>query len=240
MTIRLGTARASALVRIGLVAEDLFATALGDEVGLAGERRDGVVEVLPEKDAAGLGPLQIEGQGVLEDMWGIGEEATVPEIGAAAVEDVEVVPVEVKAEGAGAFVFAVDDDDVGGFEFGGDGDCELSGGEDRRKDLQAEVRGDQEDEGCGDQAEVRSVGSIVATAEPVGQGSTGERDCGENERVAEGAHGLRVQVEEVAEGEGVVTGVLFEERRQVGVRAWWVGVNGEESGDQRGDGTCGE
>lgn len=121
----------SSLIRIGLVAEDLFAAALGDEVGLARERGDGVVEVLPEKDAARLGPLEVEGEVVLEDGWGVGEEAAVPEIGAAAVEDVDgfgagAGALEVEAERAGGFVFSVDDDDVAGTENGFDGGGQLT------------------------------------------------------------------------------------------------------------------
>ena len=55
---------------------------------------------------------------VFEDGGGVGEEAAVPEVGAAAVEDVQGLgsgagALEVEAEGAGAFVFAVDDDEVG-------------------------------------------------------------------------------------------------------------------------------
>src|SRR6266851_5229322 len=88
------------LVGIGLVAEDLLASALGDEVGLAGECGD-VFGLGPEEDALRPGPLEAEGDGVFEDGWGVGEEAAVPEIGAASVEDMEVVAVEIKAESAG-------------------------------------------------------------------------------------------------------------------------------------------
>ena len=51
-----------------------------------------------------------EGLGGFEDCGGVGEEAAVPEVGAAAFEDVEVAVLEIEAEGAGGFVFAVDDD----------------------------------------------------------------------------------------------------------------------------------
>ena len=103
-----------------MVAEDLFAPALGDEIGLAGKVGDGFAEILPEKDAVAFGPLEIEGDVVFEDVWGVGEERTVPEVGAAAVEDVQGLgskagALEIEAEGAGGFVFAVDDDQVGGF-----------------------------------------------------------------------------------------------------------------------------
>ncbi len=63
-----------------------------------------------------------------------------------------------------------------------------------------------------------------------------ERDGGEEERIAEGAHGLCVEVEEVAEGEGVVAGVLLEEGGEVGAGAGGVGVQDEESRDEGGDG----
>ncbi len=42
------------LERVGLVADDLFASGLGDEEGLAGELGEGFAEVLPEEDAAGI------------------------------------------------------------------------------------------------------------------------------------------------------------------------------------------
>ena len=46
---------------------------------------------------------------------------------------------------------------------------------------------------------------------------------------AEGGHGLGVEVEEVAEGEGVVGGVLLEEGGEVGVGCGWGGVEDEEA-----------
>ncbi len=163
-------------VGIGLIAEDLFASALGDEVGFAGQAGDWFVEVLPEEDAACFGPLEAEGDIVFEDVGGVGEEAAVPEVGAAAVEDVDgsrvvVGTVEVEAEGAAAFVFAVDDDEVVGFEFGCDGAGELARGEDGGEDLQADVGGEQEGEGCGGEPEVGGVGFVVSAAEPVGEGA---------------------------------------------------------------------
>ena len=45
-------------VGVGLVAEDLFAAALGDEVGFAGQAGDGLAEILPEEDAADAGPFE--------------------------------------------------------------------------------------------------------------------------------------------------------------------------------------
>ena len=50
--------------------------------------------------------------------------------------------------------------------------------------------------------------------------------------VAEGGHGLGVEVEEVAEGEGVVAGVLVEEGGEVGVGCGW--------GEWRTKNACGE
>jgi hypothetical protein len=80
---------------------------------------------LPEEDAATVGPLEAEGYGVLEDGWGVGEEGAVPEVGAAAFEDVDGLAfvagaLKVEAEAAGALVFPMDDDDVVGLELGGD------------------------------------------------------------------------------------------------------------------------
>jgi len=103
-----------------LVAQDLFASALGDEIDAAWKCGGGLAEVLPEEDAAGLGPFEVERDGVFEDAGGVGKEAAIPEIGAAAFEDVDgfgfgVGSMEIEAEGAGGFVFAVDDDQVGGF-----------------------------------------------------------------------------------------------------------------------------
>ena len=77
-------------------------------------------------------------------------------------------------------------------------------------------------------AEIGGVGFVVAAEEPVGERADEECDGGEDERVAEGAHGLGVEVEEVAEGEGVVGGVLFEEGGEVGVWA-----RGARSGGRR-------
>ena len=221
-------------MKTGLVAEDLFAAALGDEVDLAGEGRD-VVRARSRGRCGGPGHFEAEGDGVFEDGWGVGEEAAVPEIGAAAFEDVDgfgvgVGAVEVEAEGAGGFVLAVDDDEVGGFEFGGDGVGELARGEDGGEDLQADVGGEQEGEGGGGEPEIGGVGFVVAAEEPVGEGSDEEGDGGEEEGVAEGAHGLGVEVEEVAEGEGVVAGVLFEEGGEVGVGCGWWSVEDEEAG----------
>ena len=48
-----------------------------------------MAEVLPEEDAAGAGPFEAEGEVVFEDCGGVGEEGAVPEVGAAAVEDVD-------------------------------------------------------------------------------------------------------------------------------------------------------
>ena len=71
------------------------------------------------------GPLEREGDAVFEDGRRVGEEAAVPEIGTATVEDVDGLGVEawaleVEGEGAGGFVLAVDDDDIGGADLGGD------------------------------------------------------------------------------------------------------------------------
>ena len=73
---------------VGLVGEDLFTAGLGDEVGGAGERGD-VIGLGPEKDAAIFGPKEAEGELGFKDGRRIGEEGAVPEIGGAAVEDVD-------------------------------------------------------------------------------------------------------------------------------------------------------
>jgi hypothetical protein len=76
----------------------------------------------------------------LEDLWGIGEEAAVPEVGAAAFEDVDEVggwgegrgsgggwsgvgagALEVEGQRAAGFVFAVDTDEVVRVDLQGDG-----------------------------------------------------------------------------------------------------------------------
>ena len=59
-----------------------------------------------------------------------------------------------------------------------------------------------------------------------GERADEEADGGEGEREAEEAEGLGVEVEEVAEGEGVVAGVLREEGGEVGVRGRGVRCGG--------------
>ena len=68
------------LVGVGLVAKDLFASALGDEIDFAWEGGYGLGEILPEEDAAGLEPLELERECVLKDGWCVGEERSVPEV----------------------------------------------------------------------------------------------------------------------------------------------------------------
>ena len=175
-------------------------------------------------------------------MWGVGEEAAVPEIGAAAVEDVDGFAVggadfgagafEIEAEGACGLVFAVDDDEVGGFEAGGDGGGKLARGEDWGENLQTDVSGEKEDEGGGREAEVRGVRFVVAAEKPIGERTGEESEGGKEERGAEGGHGPGVEVEEVAEGEGVVAGVLVEEGGEVDVGAGGLCVEGEEACDE--------
>ena len=148
---------------------------------------------------------------------------------------------EVEAEGAGGFVLAVDDDDVweviaGGADNGCDSGGKLPGGQDGGERLQAYVGGEQEGDCCGGQGDVAGVGFVVAAEEPVGERAGEERDGGEGERVAEGAHGLGVEIEEVAEGEGVVGGVLLEERGEVSVGRGRGGVEGDEACCERCDG----
>ena len=99
--------------------------------------------------------------------------------------------------------------------------------------------GEQEGEGGAGETEVGGVGLVVGAEEPVGEGAEEERDGGEEEGVAEGGHGLGVEVEEVAEGEGVVAGVLLEEGGEVGA-GYGAGAEDEESGYEGGDGAEGE
>src|SRR5205085_7618996 len=105
--------------------------------------------------------------------------------------------------------------------------------------LQAGVGGEQEREGGSGEPEVGGVGLVVGAAEPVGQGADEERDGGEEEGVVKGGHGVEVEVEEVAEGEGVVRGVLFKERGEVGAGEG-AGPEDEESCDEGGEGAEGE
>ena len=111
------------------------------------------------------GPFFGESLRSFEDVRGVGEEASVPEVGAAAFEDVDVAALEVEAERAAGFVFAVDDDEVFGVDLRGDGFGELGGGEDRGEGLQAEVGGEQEAEGSGGEGESGGVGFGLSAEE---------------------------------------------------------------------------
>lgn len=63
------------LERVGLVADDLFASGLGDKEDLTGELGEGFAEVLPEEDTAGIvRPLERERYLILEDGWSIRKE----------------------------------------------------------------------------------------------------------------------------------------------------------------------
>src|ERR1700676_2563946 len=97
----------------------------------------------------------------------------------------------------------------GGFSSGamGEGARDLLQRKHRREDLQADVGGEQEDDVGGGEPQVSGVRAVVAAREPVGEGPDEECDSRHDERVAEGSHGLRVEVEEGAEGGGVVGGV---------------------------------
>ena len=146
---------------VGLVAEYLFAAGSCEDVDGSGEGWElvgWVGEGLPEEDALGAGPLLRDGLWGFEDGRGVGEEAAVPEVGAAAFEDVDVASLEVEGQRAGGFVLAVDDDEVLRLNLRGDGFGELGGGEDGGEGLQAEVRGEEEGEGSGGEGEVGGVG----------------------------------------------------------------------------------
>ena len=175
-----------------------------------------------------------DGCGGFEDRRGVGEEAAVPEVGAAAFEDVDVVALEVEAEGGTGFVFAVDGDEVSGVDLRGDLLGELGGGEDRREGLKAEVGGEEEAEGSGGEREVGGVGFGCAFAEKKrGERAGEEARSREGQREAEEAEGLRVEVEKVAHAEGVVAGVLGEEGGEVGVGGGGLGVEEEVDGSRR-------
>ena len=103
------------------------------------------------------------------------------------------------------------------------------------KNLQGNVGGEQERDGCGGEAQVGGVGFVAAAQDPVGEGAGEEGEGGEFERLAEGAHSLRVEVEKVAEGECVGGGVLLEEGGEAGVGSGRGGVKDEESGEQGGE-----
>ena len=66
---------------IGLVAQDLFATRLRDEVGLADELRQRMAEVLPEKDTLHtVAPLKCERDVIFKDRGSIRKEGAIPEV----------------------------------------------------------------------------------------------------------------------------------------------------------------
>ena len=66
-----------------------------------------------EEDAAGAGPELAEGVFGLEDVWGVGPEAAVPEAVDAAVDEMDLLAGVEDQRGAGG-EFAVDDDEVVG------------------------------------------------------------------------------------------------------------------------------
>ena len=186
---------------VGLIGEDLFAAGCRDHVAAAAEFGD-VAGFGPEKDPAIAGPEKLKGEVVLEDGRGIGEEGAVPEVGGAAVEDVEIGgggvgltwPVEIEAQGAGGLVFAVDDDDVGKagagcFELRLDSGGELLGRKDRGEDAQARVGGEKKEEGADGEADGPAVRVEVAAKAPAEEGAPEEHDGGKDEGYAEGSHG---------------------------------------------------
>ncbi len=92
---------------VGLVADDLFASGFYENVngtGKWGELVGWVGQGLPEEDALGTLPLGGEGGRGFEDFGGVGEEATVPEVGAAALEDVDELALR-KGRGSGSPMF---------------------------------------------------------------------------------------------------------------------------------------
>ena len=198
----------------------------------------GICEGLPEEDALRAAPLGGDGLRRLEDGWGVGEEAAVPEVGRAAFEDVDCLrgscgagsagALEVEAEGAAGLVFAVDADEVLWMNLGDDGFSELRGGEDRGEGLEAEVRGEQKAEGSGGEGDVGSVGPGFAPQDEREQWAEEEAERGEGEGEAEETEGAGVEVEEVTHAERVVAGVLLEEFGEVGVGCGGFGVEQED------------
>jgi len=221
-----------------LVADDLFATGFYENVnrsGKWGELVGWVGERLPEEDALGAGPFFRETLGSLEDCRGVGEEAAVPEVRAAAFEDMNEVggagdgfvgagALEVEGQGAASLVLAVDGDEIVRVDLGGDGFGQLGGGEDGGKGLEPYVRGEQEAEGSGGEGEIGGVGLRASAQEEGGEGAEEEAEGGEGERESEEAEGTGIEVEEVAHAEGVVGGVLGEEGGEVGVGGRHVGA----------------
>ena len=92
-----------------------------------------------EKKGWGAGPFGGEGGGGFEDGWGVGEEGAIPEVGAAAFEDVNRIlcvlrmasvggrAPKIEAERGTGFVFAVKDNEVVRVELGADCGGELGG-----------------------------------------------------------------------------------------------------------------
>ena len=137
----------------------------------------------------------------------------------------------------------MNDDEVVGVNLRGDGFGELSGGEDGGEGLEAEVGGEEEAEGSGGEGEVGGVGLGAAAKEEGGEGAEEEAESGQGEGEAEEAEGAGVEVEEVAHAEGVVGGVVGEERGEVGVGCGGVGsekdiegCGGEEGAEEKEDG----
>ena len=101
--------------------------------------------------------------------------------------------------------------------------------------MQAEVGGEEEAEGGGNKGEVGMVDLAAGAEIPGEREAEAEKECGESEGKSEQSEGIGVQVEKVAEAEGVFAGVLLEELGEVGVLRWCAGVDDEE---QAGCGRC--
>ena len=96
---------------------------------------------------------------------------------------------------------------------------------------------DEKGEGCDGEGDVGGMRFVVVAEKPVGHGAKEEGDRCEDEWAMEGSEGWAVEVEEVAEGESVVGGVLMEEGGEIDAWVGWVGVEDEKAYCQRGDGT---
>ena len=225
------------------VADDLFSASAGDDVDGAGERREVSRLVrcgLPHKDALRAGPLLGDGGGGFEDGWSVGEETAVPEVGAAAFEDVDVVSLQVETERGTGFVFAVDGDEVFGMDLRRYLFRELRGGEDRSEGLETEVGGEEEAEGSGGECEGRGVGLRFFSQDKRCEWADEKAKRGDGEGEPEEAEGLGVEVEEVAHAEGVVAGVLGEEGGEIRITGRGFGVEEEVGGGDGEEGTEGE
>lgn len=70
-------------------------------------------------------PLQVERGLVFKDVRCVRKETSVPQVGAAAFKDVEIISLQVKAQRASCFILTVNDDNIIGLQYGRDDIGEL-------------------------------------------------------------------------------------------------------------------